>query len=71
MTSLTDLSLLEATAALRAGDVTSVELTHACNERIDAIESDVHAFLARTPELAMEQAAKKVEAPHRRQWASL
>ncbi|MBN2554752.1 MAG: Asp-tRNA(Asn)/Glu-tRNA(Gln) amidotransferase subunit GatA [Anaerolineales bacterium] len=56
MTSLTDLSLLEAASALRNGDVSSKDLVRACMDRIDKIEPEVHAFLALTPELALEQA---------------
>ena len=56
MTALTDLSLLEAASALREGDVSSLELTEACLERIEALEPQLHAFLAQTPELALSQA---------------
>ncbi len=53
---LTDLSLIEAADALRAGDVSSTELTRACLDRIHAIDGEVHAFLAVTEDLAMAQA---------------
>ena len=56
MPNLTDLSLLEAASALRNGDVSSVELTEACLERIEALEPQLHAFLAQTPDLAISQA---------------
>jgi len=56
MAALTDLTLLEAAGALRAGDVSSVELTRACLDRIQAVDSQVHAFLTVTDELALEQA---------------
>jgi len=56
MTALTDLSLLEAAAALRKGAVSSLELTEACLERIAALEPQLHAFLAQTPDLAISQA---------------
>ncbi len=56
MTTLTDLSLLDAAAALRSGEASSVDLTRACLERIEALEHDMHAFLVRTPELALKQA---------------
>lgn len=56
MTNLTDLSLLEATNALRAGDVSSRELTEACLQRISSVEPEVHAFLAHTTDLALDQA---------------
>lgn len=58
MTDLTDLSLLEAAAALRAGAVSSQELTRACLDRIDNLDSAVHAFLVITPDLAKRQAAE-------------
>jgi aspartyl-tRNA(Asn)/glutamyl-tRNA(Gln) amidotransferase subunit A len=56
MTDLTDLSLLEAASALRKGDVSSMVLTEACLERINALEPKLHAFLAQTPDLAISQA---------------
>ncbi|MFN2275660.1 MAG: amidase, partial [Anaerolineales bacterium] len=56
MTSLTDLSLLEAAAALRNDETSSLALTEACLERINRLEPEVHAFLALTPDLAREQA---------------
>jgi aspartyl-tRNA(Asn)/glutamyl-tRNA(Gln) amidotransferase subunit A len=56
MTPHTELSLLDAATALRAGDVSSKELTLACLERIEALEPRVNAFLAVTPELALKQA---------------
>jgi aspartyl-tRNA(Asn)/glutamyl-tRNA(Gln) amidotransferase subunit A len=56
MTSLTDLSLLEAASHLRRGDVSSRELTQACLQRISSLEPEIHAFLALTPELALDQA---------------
>lgn len=56
MSSLTDLTLSEAAAALRQGEASSVELTQACLERIESHDGAVHAFLAQTPDLALEQA---------------
>ena len=56
MADLTELTLLEAAGALRAGEVSSVELTRACLDRIRAVDSRVHAFLAVTDELALAQA---------------
>ena len=49
---LTDLTLHEAAAQLRAGQVSSRELTEACLERIGALDARLNAFLAVTPELA-------------------
>src|SRR3972149_3334008 len=57
MTDLTDLSLLEAGAALRAGEVASLELTRACLERIASLDPSLHAFLAVAPAPAEAQAA--------------
>jgi aspartyl-tRNA(Asn)/glutamyl-tRNA(Gln) amidotransferase subunit A len=56
MTDLTDLSLLEAADALRAGEVSSRELTESCLQRISSLEPEIHAFLSLTPELAFAQA---------------
>ena len=56
MSALTDLSFLDAASALRKGDTTSLELTEACLERIGALEPQLHAFLALTPDLAIAQA---------------
>jgi aspartyl-tRNA(Asn)/glutamyl-tRNA(Gln) amidotransferase subunit A len=50
------LTLTEASALLRAGQVTSVELTQAALDRILAVDNDIQAFLTLTPELAMEAA---------------
>ena len=44
--------------ALAAGEVTSVELTQAHLDRIDAVDGDVHAFLHVDREGALEQAAE-------------
>jgi aspartyl-tRNA(Asn)/glutamyl-tRNA(Gln) amidotransferase subunit A len=56
MSTLTDLTLLEAAVSLRNGDIGPVELTQACLARIDRLEPDVHAYLVRTPDLALKQA---------------
>ncbi len=56
MADLTDLTLLEAAQALRRGEISSRELTEACLTRMQALEPQVHAFLATTPELALQQA---------------
>ena len=55
MTDLTKMKVAEARDALRAGDVTSVELTEACLGAIDAADA-LGAFVHKTPEIAMEQA---------------
>jgi aspartyl-tRNA(Asn)/glutamyl-tRNA(Gln) amidotransferase subunit A len=56
MPALTDLSFLDAASALRKGDISSLELTKACLERIESLEPRLHAFLALTPDLAITQA---------------
>ncbi len=64
----TDLSLLEACAALRAGDISSTELTRACLDRMAALDPKLHAFLTTTAESALEQAAEadqRLEQAHR------
>jgi aspartyl-tRNA(Asn)/glutamyl-tRNA(Gln) amidotransferase subunit A len=58
MTPIISLSLLDAAKALRSGELSSRELTEACLDQITAFDDSVHAFLAVTPELAREQAAK-------------
>ncbi|MBN9887483.1 Asp-tRNA(Asn)/Glu-tRNA(Gln) amidotransferase subunit GatA [Salipiger abyssi] len=55
MSDLTKMKLAEARDALRAGDVTSVELTEACLSAIEGAGA-LNAFVHKTPELAREQA---------------
>jgi aspartyl-tRNA(Asn)/glutamyl-tRNA(Gln) amidotransferase subunit A len=61
---LTDLTLTEAQAQLRAGQITAVELTQAHLDRIAAVEPKVRAFLTVTAEQALAAAA---QADQRRQ----
>jgi aspartyl-tRNA(Asn)/glutamyl-tRNA(Gln) amidotransferase subunit A len=56
MTLLPELTLLEAAAMLRDGEVSSLELTRDSLARIEHFEPKLHAFLARTPDLALDQA---------------
>jgi len=56
MTDLTDLSLIEAASALRAGEISALSLTQACLDRIASLDPCLHAFLAVTPDLALAQA---------------
>ncbi|WP_108837123.1 Asp-tRNA(Asn)/Glu-tRNA(Gln) amidotransferase subunit GatA [Tateyamaria sp. Alg231-49] len=56
MGDLNKLGLAEARDALRAGDVTSVELTDACLSAIDGAGA-LNAFVHHTPEIARTQAA--------------
>jgi len=50
-------SIHAAAEMLRAGEISSVELTDAVLNRIFAVDNDVKAYLTLTPELALEQAA--------------
>ena len=54
--SLTDLSLHQAAALLRAGHISSVELTAACLSRIARLDPRLHAFLAVMPQAAQAAA---------------
>ncbi|SHH29203.1 Asp-tRNA(Asn)/Glu-tRNA(Gln) amidotransferase subunit GatA [Marivita hallyeonensis] len=56
MTDLTKMKIAEARDALRAGDVTSVELTEACLSAIESADA-LGAFAHKTPEIARERAA--------------
>ena len=54
--SLTDLTLTEASALLREGKTTSLELTEACLARIERLDPRLRAFLTMTPDLALAAA---------------
>jgi aspartyl-tRNA(Asn)/glutamyl-tRNA(Gln) amidotransferase subunit A len=56
------LTIHEASRRLAAGDVTAVALTEAILERISATDGDIRAYLALTPERALEQARAADEA---------
>src|SRR3972149_670772 len=56
MPEITDLTLMEAAGALRAGGLSSEGLARACLSRIQALDGQVHAFLHVAEELALEQA---------------
>ncbi|HLW01657.1 MAG TPA: Asp-tRNA(Asn)/Glu-tRNA(Gln) amidotransferase subunit GatA [Ktedonobacterales bacterium] len=56
MPALWELSIHEAAELLRRREISSVELTRAHLERIDALDDTLHAFITRTPDLALEQA---------------
>ncbi len=56
MSELTKLTIAGARDRLRAGEVTSVELTEACLAEIEAAAA-LNAFVHRTPEIALGQAA--------------
>ena len=55
---LHELTIHEAAALLRVGDITVTELTGAVLDRILAVDNDIKADLTLTPELALEQAAE-------------
>ena len=52
------MTALEAAAALRARQVSSVELTLSCLARIEKLNPRLNAFITVTPELAIEQARR-------------
>jgi len=56
MSDLLDLNLVEAAESLRSGRTSSRELTEASLSRIDSLDEEIRAFLAITPELALQQA---------------
>jgi aspartyl-tRNA(Asn)/glutamyl-tRNA(Gln) amidotransferase subunit A len=53
---LTDLTITEAQARLRAGEISSVDLTQAHLDRIEAVDPQVRAYLAVTAEIALTAA---------------
>ena len=57
MADLNWLSIQEAHTQLTSRQISSVELTQACLDRIDAVEDRVQSFLTLTPETALSQAA--------------
>jgi aspartyl-tRNA(Asn)/glutamyl-tRNA(Gln) amidotransferase subunit A len=50
------LSITEVAAGIRQKDFSSVELTKACLERINAIDAKLHSFITVTADLALQQA---------------
>ena len=56
MPELNWLTATEACDLLARRDISSVELTRACLERIEAVEDSVRSFITLTPEAAMAQA---------------
>lgn len=57
MTDLTQLTITDALAKLRAREFSAVELTRAYLERIDQLEPTIRAYITVTPDVALEQAA--------------
>jgi aspartyl-tRNA(Asn)/glutamyl-tRNA(Gln) amidotransferase subunit A len=60
--SLHTLTLAEAHGRLKAREISSVELTRAVLDRIDAVEPQVQAFITVTPEVALDAAQAADEA---------
>ncbi|HIN25247.1 MAG TPA: Asp-tRNA(Asn)/Glu-tRNA(Gln) amidotransferase subunit GatA [Dehalococcoidia bacterium] len=58
MAELNWLSIQDAHAQLTSRQISSVELTQACLDRIDTVEDRVQSFLTLTPEIALSQAAE-------------
>jgi len=56
MPKLVELTLSQIIAGLRKGDFSSRELTQAFLARIDRLESQLHAYITLTPDLALAQA---------------
>jgi aspartyl-tRNA(Asn)/glutamyl-tRNA(Gln) amidotransferase subunit A len=55
---LTGLTLLQASTLVRQGDVSPVELTRACLERIEQLNPGLNAFLTVTADSALEEAGR-------------
>jgi aspartyl-tRNA(Asn)/glutamyl-tRNA(Gln) amidotransferase subunit A len=53
---LYELTISEAQRRLRAGEISSVELTRSALERIEAVDAQIKAYLTILPEAALEQA---------------
>lgn len=62
MTTLTDLTISEALQKLRDGEISSVELTQAHLDQIDALDETIKAYITVTDDLALEQAKAADEA---------
>ncbi len=60
--SITSMTALELAAAMRAGDLTSVDITTACLDRIEALNDDLNAFLHIDREGALATAREVDEA---------
>ena len=53
---LFELSATEAISKIRNGEITSEELVHACLNRIEEVDNDIHAWTHLNPDYALEQA---------------
>jgi len=56
MSDLIEVSAVELRQALRKGEISSRELTKACLQQIENLETHLQAFLTLTPDLALQQA---------------
>ena len=59
---LTTLDLVDAVIAVKSRQVSPVELTKACLERIDRIDKHLNSFITIIPEIALEQAKQAEKA---------
>lgn len=62
MTALTNLTISEALEKLRAGEITSVELTQAHLDQIEQYDAQIKAYITVTADLALQQAKAADEA---------
>ena len=53
---LFELSATEAISKIRNGEITSEELVHACLNRIEEVDAEIHAWTHLNPDYALEQA---------------
>jgi len=56
MKNLYELTIKEASGKLKANEITAVELTQSCLDRIDEMEPTIHAFITITKESALQKA---------------
>ncbi|MFC3125800.1 Asp-tRNA(Asn)/Glu-tRNA(Gln) amidotransferase subunit GatA [Pseudoroseomonas globiformis] len=71
MATLTDLTIAQATAALRRGDMSAVELTQAHLTAAETLNPRINAFISLTPEVALSQARAADAALARQEGGSL
>src|SRR5688500_20405396 len=64
---LCDLTGSELATKIAGGEVSATEVVESSLERIEAVDDEIHAFLTRAPEVALERAAE-LDA-HRWTWA--
>ena len=64
MPELHELTIADARELLASGEITALELTQACLDRIVAVDNQVRAFLAIDDESALEQARAADERAH-------